>query len=170
MFCFPWEEDVKSKCFSTPNLFWHWAIVSLETFFTFILKFNLKIIKYSKLYGIRNVGKSKSKLSLPVWWVHMMYGTKSIVKIYKNKLFEDALPKIFTTYRTFTYMYVSMKCIETVFLFICFFLCLTRALYTSARPAYKSLKELNRCTHIKYDTHFIHGAQTLSSLDYNTTL
>lgn len=116
MFCFPWEEDVKSKCFSTPKLFRHRAILSLETFFTFILKFNLKIIKYSKLYGIRNVGKSKSKLSLPVWWVHMMYGTKSIVKIYKNKLFEDALPKIFTTYRTFTYMYVSMKCIETVFL------------------------------------------------------
>lgn len=35
------------------------------------------------------LGKFKFKLSLLVWWVYMMYGIKSIVKIYKNKLFED---------------------------------------------------------------------------------
>lgn len=71
------------------SLFWYWVIVSLEMFFIFIFKFNFKINKYFKLCGIRNVGKFKFKLSLLVWWVYMMYGIKSIVKIYKNKLFED---------------------------------------------------------------------------------
>lgn len=103
------------------------------------------------------LGKFKFKLSLLVWWVYMMYGIKSIVKIYKNKLFEDVFFKIFIMYCIFIYMYVFMKCIEIVFLFICIFLCLICVLYISVRLVYKLLKELNRCIYIKYDMYFIYG-------------